>query len=427
MELRKYFEILKRHALLIAVICLTASIATALITYIIPEKYEAKALVLVRPDSNISLTPTADSKELLSFPVGGASKAEVPSNTYIQIIKSRAIADKIVRLLRLDVERKVPATTFFQRFKQSLKKKVLEIQLAAMQILQYGRLMGPEPPFEAAVTRVQENITLTAIKDSYQFEIKYAASDPKTAADVANAAADLFLEYMTDLNTMDTKKSLEILDERLRSSGSELAAARQALRQFKERNEIVSFKEETAEEIKIISDLESSLEKSEVKLAGLLKEMTSANPKVQVVQAEKSRLETALRERQNQLRHLPEKERRLTSLNLTVQMADDIYQLIKKAHEEARVRARKSASETRVVSAAVPAFYPSRPLKYQYVGAGFLVSLLVGIIVALLLEYLNTTLRRIDDVEKLLQLRVLATIPQMGRQGDRESASRRQK
>lgn len=425
MELRKYVEILKRHALLIAIICLSATIATALITYIIPEKYEAKALVLVRPDSNISLTPAANSKELLSFPVGGASKAEVPSNTYIQIIKSRAIAEKIVRLLQLDVERRVPATTFFQRFKQSLKKQVFEVQLATMQILQYGRVMGPEPPFEAAVTRIQENIALTAIKDSYQFEIKYAAEDPKRAADVANAAADLFLEYMTDLNTMDTKRTLEVLEERLRSSESELAATRQALRQFKEKNEIASFKEETTERIKIISDLESSLEKTEVKLAGLLKELTSSNPKVQVVQAEKNRFQAALRERETELRLLPERERRLTSLNTGVQMADEIYQLIKKAHEEARVRARKSASETRVVSSAVPAFYPSRPLKYQYVGAALLVSLLAGIIVALLLEYLNTTLRRIDDVERLLQLRVLATIPTMSRQMGRGSAGSR--
>ena len=425
MDLTKYIHLLKRRGLLIIFICASATIFTALITSVIPEKYEARALVLVRPDSNISLSPTSDSKELLSFPVGGViSKVEIPSNTYIQMIKSYAMAEKVVRRLQLDVVREKPATTAYQRFKRSLKKKLLEVYLATKQILEHGRIMGPEPPFERAVWQYQENITLTAIKDAYQFEIKYAAADPKTAADVANAAADLFLEYMAELNTSHTKRIVEVLDERLRSSAKELAEAQRELREYKEKNQIVSFKEETAEQIKITSDLEASLERADVKLAGLLKGMTPSNPKVQVVQAEKDRLQAALRERASQSSRLPEKERRLASLDLNVKVADENYQLITKAYEEAMVRSRNNTSETRVVSHAVPAFYPSRPLKYQYVGIALLVSLLIAVITTLLLEYFNTTVRSIEDVETRLQLPVLAAIPRMGLQPGRSPNTR---
>jgi len=421
MDLTNYITLLKRHGLLIMFICTSATLSTALITNLLPEKYEARALVLVRPDLNITLSPSSQSKELLSFPVGGViSKVEIPSNTYIQMIKSYAMAEKIVSRLHLDVVREAPAATGYQRFKGSLKKKLLEIHLVTKQILLHGRILGPEPPFERAIWQFQENITLTAIKDAYQFEIKYAATDPKTAADVANTAADLFLEYMTELNTAHSKRILGVLDEKLRSSESDLAQAQRALRVFKEMNQIVSFDEETAEQIKLISDLEASLERTDVRLAGLLKGLTPSNPKVQSVQAEKDRLQAALRERASASSQLPEKERRLANLNLNVQVADELYQLLKKAHEEAQLQSRNNTSEIRVVSQAVPAFYPSRPLRYQYVGIALLISLLIAIITTLLLEYLNTTLRSIEDVETRLQLPVLAAIPRMGRQQGRD-------
>lgn len=405
-------RVLKRHRRTIVLLCASAVLVTTGATYLVTEKYEAKALVLVRPAENVRLTRGPEDKELVGFPVGGGlGKTEVPSNTYIQIIKSRAITEKVVRMLHLDAQVSRPATSVWRRVMDSVRSHAREWGDAVTQFVQYGRVLGLPSPFEQAVERVQKNITLTIIRDALQFEIKFEAPSPQEAADVANAAADLFREHMAEMNTAEMKSTLDFLAGRLRTAESELASTRQTLRQYKQDNLTIAFKEETAERIKVMGTLQSDLDKINVKLAGLLMELTPQNPKVVTVQAEKDRLEAALKQRQVRTNQLAEEERQLATLNLGVQMADEVYQLIRKEYEEARIRQAKNVSEIRVVSRAVPPFYPTKPIKYKYAGSALAIALLAGLGLALLLEYLDTAVQSVDQVEHGLGLRVLATIP----------------
>jgi len=377
------------------------------------EKYVATALILVRPQENLKISPTRDNKELLNYPVSGGAKVEVPSNTYIQVIKSRAIAEKVVRMLHLDRDDDMPAKPAEQEVFALSKKLLRDFLQLSVQVLKYGRVIGETPPFTAAVDRIEGNLSLTAIKDTYLFEIKYEADNPKESADVANAAAALFLEYMVEINTPDAKRKLDFLEERLRESERELAKARHVLRQFKDKNKTISFKEETTEEIKLRSELETDLEKTEVKLAGLLKELTPSHPKVESVQAARDRLLSTLNYRKNKINDLPEKEKQLATFELDVRVAEEIYQFIKKEHEEAQVRAGKENSEIKVVSPAVAPLYPAKPVRVKYGVVALSMAFLLGIGLALAREYLTRRLTRIEDVERVLLLPVLATIPEM--------------
>jgi len=98
-------------------------------------------------------------------------------------------------------------------------------------------------------------------------------------------------------------------------------------------------------------------------------------------------------------------------LLLNVQVADDIYQLIKKEYEEARIREGKQINEIRVVSPAVPPFFPSKPTRAYYWFGAFGIALLIGIGLAFIVENLNTTIRSIENVDRALHLPVLATLP----------------
>jgi tyrosine-protein kinase Etk/Wzc len=278
--------------------------------------------------------------------------------------------------------------------------------------MKYGRLMGEPPPFESAVEAVQGHLSLKALKDTYLFEIKYVGYDSKTPSDVATAAAALFLEYMAELNRGDSQASVEFIQERVTASERALLDARRRYQEFKEQNSTIAFTEETSEEVKLIAALENELEKTEVKLAGLLKEFTPEHPKVQPVQAQRGRLLSAIRARSQKVKDLPEKERQLASLKLNVQVAEDVYQILKKEYEEAMVKSRKEISEIKVVSPAVPPVHPMKPIRALYVIVAFALSLFFGVGFVCLLEYLNPKIGSIEDVRTVLGLPVLATLPQ---------------
>jgi succinoglycan biosynthesis transport protein ExoP len=65
-----------------------------------------------------------------------------------------------------------------------------------------------------------------------------------------------------------------------------------------------------------------------------------------------------------------------------------------------------------VIEDAEPNFVPASPNKPRYIGIGVGVGLLVGILLAFFIEYLDTSVKTIDDVERALQAPVLGVIPQ---------------
>jgi uncharacterized protein involved in exopolysaccharide biosynthesis len=416
-ELLDLLKLLRKHARIIALLCLSAAITTFLLmTFLTREAYETKALVLVRPDRNIQLSSTQDNKELLNFPVTG--KIETSSNTYIEVIKSRAMAERLVRLLRLDAKLGAksqpggePSTTGTDVASASGRWR--SMMAVIIQTLKYGRFIGTLSPFETAVRDVQKNLSVSSVPDTYLFEVIYRADHPQEAADVVNTAADLFLELMNEIDSAQTQRNLQFTEARLRDSERDVTAARRALGNFKDKNSTISLKDEIEREIETTSSWQRDLERIEVRLAGLLKELTPENPKVEVVQAEKDRLLLALADRRHRASALAEKERQLAALALDIRVAEDVYQVIKKEFEQSRLRADKTTSEIKVVARAIPPLFPVDRRRMLYMLGALLMSVVVGSGVALVIEYLHNRPATVESVERTLQLPVLATLPRV--------------
>jgi len=65
-----------------------------------------------------------------------------------------------------------------------------------------------------------------------------------------------------------------------------------------------------------------------------------------------------------------------------------------------------------VIEEAEASQVPSSPNKKAYIGTGIGIGLLIGILLAFFIEYLDTSVKTIDDVERALQAPVLGVIPQ---------------
>src|SRR5690349_14844397 len=97
MEQIALFDVLRRHLTMIVAVAVIAGVAAYGLTLVIPNRYTAPALVLVRPQEPIRMGTDKGGKEFLDFPMGSASVIETASKTYIQLIKSRALISAVVR------------------------------------------------------------------------------------------------------------------------------------------------------------------------------------------------------------------------------------------------------------------------------------------------------------------------------------------
>ncbi len=91
-----------------------------------------------------------------------------------------------------------------------------------------------------------------------------------------------------------------------------------------------------------------------------------------------------------------------------------LYESLLQRLKDAAVSAGLRATNIHVVDPALPPAVPLRPKKLLYVGAGLLVGLLVGIVIAFAQEGLDRSIKSAEDVENLLGSPSLAIIPQAG-------------
>jgi uncharacterized protein involved in exopolysaccharide biosynthesis len=504
MELRQYFRILVIHKNFILLMCLSATLTSILITYIISEKFRATTLVLIQPTENFEMKNTG--KELLGFPfpVTYSDPIKTINQTYSDLIESRPIIEKVVRELGLQQEHEDYEPSFFKRtWKESKKEAKLLVDKARL-ILMYGRIEKSDP-LETAVSKLRKGLSASPIKDTYLFEIQCEYTEPRVAAAIANAAARIFVEYNREVSTQKAREVKEFVKERKDISESDLTQLRETLKQFKNQNDIALLNKQTELKLSSLTDFEDSMKKAdnslkevaasaektreqlvreenylkssttvsnnplvqelksqlsslEVERAGLLQKFSPSHREVTVVQAKideaniKLQQETArmvgdeatvlnpvhenlrkelmsLESEKNSLtarrggllsvvegyrtdlKSVSGKEQRLLDLELRLRIAENNFAHLSQEYEDMRLNEANKVSEIRIAQEAVPPVYPVRPLKILYAGTSLLVSLLVGVGIAFLMEYANVSIRNAEEAEGALNLPMLSTIP----------------
>lgn len=122
-------------------------------------------------------------------------------------------------------------------------------------------------------------------------------------------------------------------------------------------------------------------------------------------------LREVISQQRHELKSLTGKEPRLADLALRLETAEHSYQMINEAYEEARIAEARATNEVAVLHQALVPSAPARPIKILHVGTTTLLSLLLAVGFAFFLNFFDSTMRRIDQVERTLNLPVLATIP----------------
>jgi uncharacterized protein involved in exopolysaccharide biosynthesis len=403
MEQIAIFDVVRRHLAMIITVCIIATVTGYALCFLLPNRYVAPALVLVRPQQPIKTSESKSSKEFLGFSIGSGAAVETASKTYIAIIKSPALISEVVRQLGLDKEpedaNSGESTGFLHKLGQSLK------DLTA--ILKYGKVIE-EDRFTRAVNGVSGGLSLEATPDTYIFELKFTASDPVMAADVSNTTAKMLIKFVSELRLAESQHQLDYLRTELKQSRDQVNAARQRVESYKEAHSIFSPDREYETKIKVISDLEMELAKAEGTLVGRQNTLSRLS-----LAAQRAHLIRLIGERKAELTPLPEMERELKQLDQDVKDALNAYETVEKEFKDAEIKESYTMPEVQLVSPAVAPNLPSSPQRGIVAMVSLLGGLIVAISIALLLEYLNRGVRSIHDIEDFVGIKVLATIPRV--------------
>ena len=116
------------------------------------------------------------------------------------------------------------------------------------------------------------------------------------------------------------------------------------------------------------------------------------------------------RQHDKALNALPEKSLKLARLQREATLNNSIYMMLREKYEENKIAEAGQIGSVRIVDRAKPPKYPIRPKKKLNLILGAMIGLGLGLGISFIREYLDTSLKSIEDVERL-GFTVLGSIP----------------
>jgi uncharacterized protein involved in exopolysaccharide biosynthesis len=407
MEVIALVEVLRRHLFLVVALTIVTTLAgygISFVSVLIPEKYEASATVLVRPHEPLKIESSNSGKEYLDFPVAQSPVVEAASKTYIQIIQSPELIGEVVRELGLDHRPKKMGGGFLSSLNDDVGPYIKD----ALSMFKYGRVIEDDP-FAKAVSDLSKNLALKSYEDTYVFEIDASDEDPQTAADVANAAARLFIKYMQKMQSSEGNDAAVRMKSEFEKARQQLVDARESLRKYKVEHGVFLYNPEYEAKLKVFTDVTVELAKLDAQYGN--EKLGSGTVEAVTYGKKRDRLVKILDDNRADLTSLPTVERELMLREADADVANTTYATVAKELKDAELRGADAMPDARLISQALPAQAPSRPRRGIITLVSLLAGLIVGVALAFFLEYINRTARGISDIENFVGLKVIGTIP----------------
>ena len=228
--------------------------------------------------------------------------------------------------------------------------------------------------------------------------------------------------------------ALEADFEKTKRSIAETAAQLKLLKEGKTVARPIGSKSDTPDPA--LSKLYSSLSDLKLQRDNLLLTLSPAHPEVKQVNAEIANVRHSIQEalssrikeltgRSAELRKgiarlkqqqaaLPEATLEMARMEREITVNERIYSLLKERYQEALIKEKEQMGEVSLVRpATVPAGPINPPAPAPKAGVGLVIGVIMGGVLAFVVETMDTSIGAIDDVEALLETSVLGVIPDL--------------
>ncbi len=230
--LTDYIRILYRGRWIILFSFIFVFTATVYYTFTTDPVYEASTTLIIDKSR-------AMENALFDFNSFGNQSTHITNQ--IEIIKSRTIAERVIKRLELSNVRD---------------------SLSLFRPNDDGEYMT----LRQMVAIVRENMEVVNKKETDIIEVTYSAPSAFEAAYTINTLAQEYADASAEFNQGEIKELRKFLEAQLRKKGMELSSSEDLLKEYQERERVASLDEETTELITRLSQIEAELEQSQVML-----------------------------------------------------------------------------------------------------------------------------------------------------------------
>ena len=453
-DLREIGAILKRNAANIARVTGVCIVAAGVYLAVATPVYESQALLRVKQPKGIGTSL------LEAMPMGNAMANTQLMNTYAEILKSRSVIVPVIeKTEESNKEGKFPA------YEGYIKGKVATAPFKDTEIMQLtvrantaekaqkanslivegflNRLTELSRDQQKATRGFIEERTATAkkeLKDAEDKLTEYKKANDIIAPDDAVKLATEKMGMVDKLNA-ENRVALATANARLASANAQLNGEAASIADNKSiqlynsqlaqlEGERISYLDKYTAQHPKVKQVEQEIAKLKQKINSEINKVASLqapsdNPvhqqllaakfqseaEASVAQSNLAKLHQIDNDNKEDIRNLSDKEQEFVSLMRDVTVANEIYVMLAKRLEEAKVAEASVATEVQVVDTATLPTAPVAPKKAMTLLLAALLGILASSGFVVVRELLNRTIKNSDDVANYLDLPVLGSVP----------------
>lgn len=402
-DLRQYWRIVMRYKWGILGLAFAITILSLLIVFSIQPIYRGTTTLLIEQKQAKVVTI----QEV--YDMDSSNKEYL--QTQFEILKSRELATRVVTALNL------------QTHPDFLPKDDDGFSINWRDWIPAGHAENPLPTEEEKLAQVVDlfmtKLFIEPVRNTQLVNISFESPDPRLAAKVSNAMAKAYIDSQMEAKVAMTEQAASWLTERLGSLKITLEKSEQNLQAYREKNDLVDAGTQDsgvsggvlALSAKQLQDITERVIAAQFKLSEIAQRYGPKHPEYMQAQLDLSEAEQALKiARQNALQ-VSRKQFGLQELMREADTNRNLYDTFFKRIKEANETRQLETPNARVIDPAVVPRIPVKPRKGLTVALAFVLSLMLGVMLAFLLDYLDSTFKGPEDVETRLGVSMLGLLP----------------
>lgn len=369
--------VLAKHKRLIIGLPLAAAVVAAGISLLIPNSYTG-TVQLLPPQSQSSASSMLGQLGALSGLAGGSLGMKSSNDTYVGILTSRTVTDKMITRFQL----------------QSV----------------YGA-----KSMDAARRHLQGASAITSGK-SGMIVIEVLDTDAKRAADLANGYADELLDITKTLAITEASQRRLFFDKQLQQAKQSLSDAEIALKLVQEKTGLIALNGQAEAVIRAAADLKAQIAAKEVSLGVMRSFSTAANPEVvrnqqelAGLRGELTKLETGLNRGKGDVMistsRVPEAGLDYVRKARDVKYNEAIFEMLAKQLELAKIDEAKESTVVQVLDKAVASDIKAKPNRGLIVMLATVGAAVLAVLLAFIMESVGNAHGDGRHAERLGRLR----------------------
>jgi len=404
-HLRDYLRVLQKRRWTVIAFFVILVTTVAVVTFTVRPVYRSTVQILIeRENPNV-----VSIQEVLAIDATATDYYQ----TQYEILKSETLARRVIDRLKLD------RNPDFQ---------------GASALSEDSTNLNSEEKNRRLLKAFMSRLTVSPIRNSRLVNVSFDSHDAQLAAQMANTMADEYIQYTMELKVRAAQQASDWLRKRVDEMQGKVQESEEAFEKFKESipTQITAQVESKAESPEAMKEMESrpevvnnkfiqDLRTEEIRLTAKESELSKKyGPKhPQMIQVA-SELETLRDKMEREIKRLVgsvkiEESSQYLLLKREADANRQLFEVLLKRLKETALTENLPRSNIQVVDAAQPSQIPIKPRKGMNMVLAVVLGLVLGTGFAFFFEYLDSTIKSPEDIERVIAAPLLGIVPSGGR------------